>query len=208
MPSCAAAIKQKNSVYCERFGSLRNAYQRIGYKLNWDLDWVDRRNEFTVILSDTAADLGARLHKAGSIACFEPGIDVLTIDNRFAISLRLARSWQSSDRKPIWTINRRAALPHGYIIAIRLGEGNNSVLDYMLLPTSEMIGSKIRFMESGLHRFDGRSFRTSAQLTMAVLREIVGCVTMACRVSPTESSQLNRKSKSGQSKRLTGHARR
>jgi DNA invertase Pin-like site-specific DNA recombinase len=75
-------------VYCERFGSLRNAYQRIGYKLNWDLDWVDRRNEFTVILSDTAADLGARLQKAGSIACFEPGIDVLTIDNRFAMSLR------------------------------------------------------------------------------------------------------------------------
>jgi hypothetical protein len=64
-------------------------------------------------------------------------------------------------------------LPEGQIIAIRLGEGNNSVLDYFLLPTSEMIGSKIRFMEAGLHRFDGRRFRTSAHLTKAVLDKIV-----------------------------------
>lgn len=195
-------------VYCERFGSLRNAYQRIGYELKWDLDWIDRRSEFTVLLSDTAADVGARLQKAGSIACFEPGIDVLTIDNRFAMSLRLARSWQSADRKPIWTINRRVALPDDYIIAIRLGEGNNSVLDYILLPTSEMIRSKIRFMEAGLHRFDGRSFRTSALLTRAVLHEIVGRVTKPSRVLPTKPTQPNRQSKSGQSKRLTGHARR
>jgi hypothetical protein len=59
-------------------------------------------------------------------------------------------------------------------MAIRLGEGNKSVLDYFLLPTSEMSGMKIRFMEAGLHRFNGCCFRTSASLTKAMLREIVG----------------------------------
>ena len=54
------------------------------------------------------------------------------------------------------------------MIAIRLGDGNNGVLDYVLLPTTEMIGSKIRFMEAGLHRFDGCRFRTLAHLTKAV----------------------------------------
>jgi len=161
-------------VYCERFGSLSNAYRRIGYELKWDLDWIDRRSEFNELLRDTAADLAARLQKAGSVASFEPGIDVLTVNNRFAISLRLARSWRGSGREPIWTINRRAVLPEGHIAAIRLGEGNNSVLDYFLLLTREMSGSKIRFMEAGLHRFDGRRFRTSAHLTKAVLHQIVG----------------------------------
>jgi DNA invertase Pin-like site-specific DNA recombinase len=194
-------------VYCERFGSLRNAYQRIGYELKWDLDWVDRRSEFNVLLSDTAADLVARLQKAGSVACFEPRIDVLTINNRFAFSLRLARSWRGSGREFIWTINRRAILPEGHIIAIRLGEGNNSVLDYILLPTREMIGSKIRFMEAGLHRFDGRSFPTPAQLTRAVLHEMVGCLTRPS-VLPTKPTQPNRQPRSGHSKRVTGHARR
>lgn len=159
-------------VYIERFGSLRNAYRLIGYDFKWDFDWVDRRSEFNELLRATAVDLMARLKEAGPVARFEPGKDVLTINNRSAISLRLARSWRSSDRRPIWTINRRKFLPKGHIIAIRLGEGNNEVLDYFLLPSKEMIGSRIRFMEAGLYRFDGRRFRTPAQLAKAVLREI------------------------------------
>jgi hypothetical protein len=159
-------------VYIERFGSLRNAYRLIGYDFKWDLDWVDRKSEFNELLRATAVDLMARLKEAGPVARFEPGKDVLTINNRSAISLRLARSWRSSDRRPIWTINRRKFLPKGHIIAIRLGEGNNEVLDYFLLPSKEMIGSRIRFMEAGLYRFDGRRFRTPAQLAKAVFHEI------------------------------------
>ena len=162
------------NVYDERFGSLRNAYQRIGYNIKWDFDWIDRKNQFKELLRDTADDISDRLKKAGAVACFEPGIDVLTVNDRFAISFRLARSWRGTCREPIWTINRRVALPDGYIIAIRLGDGNKDVLDYFLLPTTEMIGAKIRFTEAGLHRFDGRRFRTSAHLTKAVLHQIVG----------------------------------
>jgi DNA invertase Pin-like site-specific DNA recombinase len=162
-------------VYCERFGSLRNAYRRVGYELKWDLDWIDRKTEFNELLRDTATDLSARLKKVGSVACFEPGMDVLTLNHQFAISLRLARSWRGSSREPIWTINRRALLPEGHIIAIRLGEGNNIVLDYFLLPTEKMIGSKIRFTEAGLERFGRHCFQTSAHLTKAILHQIVGC---------------------------------
>src|SRR5207253_2326221 len=122
-------------VYCERFGSLRNAYRRIGYQPKWDFDWIDRRSEFSTLLRDTAADLAARLEKAGSVDRFEPGVDVLKVNDRSAISLRLARSWQDPKRNLIWTINRRNVLPGGHIIALRLGEGNNSLLDYFLLPT-------------------------------------------------------------------------
>jgi DNA invertase Pin-like site-specific DNA recombinase len=163
------------NVYCERFGSLRNAYRRIGYEPKWDFDWIDRRNKFNELVRDTAVNLAARLAKAGSAASFQPGIDVLTVNNRFAISLRVARCWRGSGRGPIWTILRRIVLPDGNIIAIRLDEGNNSVLDYFLLPTREMTGSKIRFMEAGLHRFDGHYFRSFAHLTKAVLHEIRSC---------------------------------
>jgi DNA invertase Pin-like site-specific DNA recombinase len=202
-------------VYCERFGSLRNAYRRIGYELEWDSDWIDRRSEFNELLRDTAADLAARLKKAGSVARFEPETGVLTINDRFAISLRLARSWRGPGRKPIWTINRRVFLPEGHIIAIRLGEGNNSVLDYFLLPTREMVGSKIRFMEAGLDRFDGRRFRNSGQLTKAVLYQIVRrapttgktSISLGC-ASPTKSPPPKRAPTKGHSKGKTGRAQR
>jgi DNA invertase Pin-like site-specific DNA recombinase len=200
-------------VYCERFGSLRNAYRRVGYELKWDFDWIDRRSEFNELLRDTAADLAAQLKTAGLVASFEPGTDVLTINGRFAISLRLARSWRGQDRKPIWTINRRVFLPEGHIIAIRLGEGNNSVLDYFLLPTRAMSGSRIRFMEAGLHRFDGRSFRTSGQLIKAVLHQIVRraptrgktAISLSCD-SPAKLIQPKRASTKGRAKGKTGRA--
>jgi hypothetical protein len=162
------------NVYSERFGSLRNAYRRIGYEPSWDFDWIDRRSEYNERLTNTAAFLAARLQQVGSVACFEPGIDVLTVNNRLAISFRIARCWMGEGRAPIWTILRRKILPEGHIIAIRLSEGNNDVLDYFLLPTSEMINSKIRFTKAGLHRFDGRRFRTLAHLSRAVVHKAVG----------------------------------
>ena len=93
-------------------------------------------------------------------------------------------------------------LPNGHIIAIRLCEGSNDILDYFLLPTTEMIGRRIRFMEAGLHRFDGRRFRTSAHLTKAILHKIVG------RASPTKPAQLTKQSKSRRPKKASGRARR
>jgi hypothetical protein len=161
-------------VYDERFGSMREAYRRIGYNLKWDTDWIDREKEFNALLQHNAADLVCRLERAGAVAAFEPGADVLRINKRFAVSLRLARSWRGLDRKLIWTINRRTVLPKGYIVAIRLDERNKGVLDYCLLLTAAMTTLKIRFMEAGLYRFDGHRFQTFAQLTNAILRQLHG----------------------------------
>ena len=162
------------NVYDERFGSMRNAYRLIGYKLAWDTDWIERKSEFSALLQNNAADLICRLEGAGAVAKFEPKKDVLRINKRFVFSLRLARSWRAPDRKLIWTINRRTVLPRGYIVAIRLDEGNNSILDYFLLPTKAMTTSKIRFMDAGLQRFDGCRFGSTAQLTKAIIHRING----------------------------------
>jgi hypothetical protein len=161
-------------VYDERFGSMREAYRRIGYRLKWDTDWIERKREFNALLQDSATDLVCRLERVGAIAKFEPGNDVLRINKQLTFSLRLARSWRAPDRKVIWTINRRTVLPKGYIVAIRLSEGNNSILDYFLLPTKAMTTTKIRFMEVGLHRFDGCHFETPVQLTKAILHRLNG----------------------------------
>lgn len=163
------------NVYCDRFGTLRNAYRCIGYELKRNFDWIDRGSEFEALLKDAAEDIAARLEAAGSVARFEQGPDILTVDKRFAISLRLARCWLGPNRKPIWTINRRVVLPAGHIVALRLAEGHN-VLDYLLLPTAAMTGIKICFMEAGLRsRFDGCLFQTPAHLAKEITRQIVDC---------------------------------
>jgi DNA invertase Pin-like site-specific DNA recombinase len=156
------------NVYCDRFGSLRNAYRRIGYEADWDFDWIDRKDEFNQLLSDTAENIVAVLKMAGLAARYEPGIDQLTVEDRTAVSLRLARPWQTPTRKTMWTISRRNFLREGHIAVIRLATDRVHILDYLLLPTSEMIGRRIRFTEARLDRFDGRRVATPACLAAMV----------------------------------------
>lgn len=80
------------NVYIDRFGSLRNAYRRIGYEPQWNFDWIDRKSDFNRLLSDTADRLITLVKKAGSIARFEPGVDQLIVGDGITVSLRLARS--------------------------------------------------------------------------------------------------------------------
>jgi hypothetical protein len=157
-------------VFCDRFGSLRNAYRRIGYQQNWNAEWIDRKEEFNAIISKAAADLTARLEKTGLVAHFDTGTDVLTV-NRSAVSLRLARSWTGQGRSPIWTVNRRIIMPSGLILAIRLDEENRNVLDYFLIPTSKMKRGKIRFMEAGLHRFELYRYGNLAAVGKAIMEK-------------------------------------
>ena len=171
------------NVYAEQFGSIRNAYHRIGYRHQWDFDWIDRRSEFKELLRYTVNDLIGRLQKAGSIAHFEPGA---TFDSQQSLrDLSTPRSLLAGPRQKFnLDSQRRISLPEGHIIAIRLSEGNKSVLDDILLPTGEITGIKIRFMETGLHRFNGRRFVNSAHLPKAVLHQIV-------RRTPTRTTVIS-----------------
>jgi DNA invertase Pin-like site-specific DNA recombinase len=152
-----------------RFGSIRNVYRLIGYQQQWNDDWIELKQEYNSILADAAANLIDQFQKAGLGASFEPGVDVLSID-RLAISLRLARSWTDKKRNPIWTIYRRAVLPKGSILAIRLDQINRGVLDYFLIPTRQMKKDKIRFMEAGLHRMEVFRHPNLASVGAAILR--------------------------------------
>jgi hypothetical protein len=105
-------------------------------------------------------------------------------------------------------------LPEGYIIAIRLGEGNKSVLDYLFLPTREMIGIKIRFTETGLPRFSGHLFATPAHLAKAVLHQfscrtsVYKTVIKSGRTSRAMSRRPKREQTKSRPKGGTGHGRR
>ena len=53
-----------------------------------------------------------------------------------------------------WMIQRKVLLPAGCLAAIRVVEGNKSVLDFVLLPATEMIGSIMKLSERTRFRAD------------------------------------------------------
>ena len=156
------------STYARRFGSLREAYRRIGYRVRANLDWIARKDECRELLRSVADGLSVKLQRAGLVACFDPTKKLLTIDDRTAISLRLARFWLHRRQNAIWTIHHQAPFPDGHLVVIRLDEKNASVLDYVLLPTSRVPARKLALADVGWRRF--RCFQSINELSLSVIR--------------------------------------
>src|ERR1700757_3473150 len=77
-----------------------------------------------------------RFEKAGRRASFDPSIACLRVNDAVSIGFGVA-IWRKHEGRPVrWTLCRRARWPAGWIVAIKSGKNNESILDYILLPSA------------------------------------------------------------------------
>jgi DNA invertase Pin-like site-specific DNA recombinase len=184
---CTQTIRQ-------HFGSLRNAYRLIGYTSKRNCEYIESRQAWADVVATLASQVAAGIRKAGERAAFDHSTDRLRVNGAASISFRVAR-WCAGKKKnhsPHWTIQRRAQLPAGWIVAVRLDEDNKAVLDYLLLPTPDTAGSLIRFSETARARRGIHRFETSA----ALIRSINRRAAVQRRASQTKSTRPTRGSRS------------
>ena len=194
-----------HQVYIAHFGSIRNAYRLIGYTSQRNCDYIDTRQVWADLLAELASQVAAKIEKIGGHIFPSDSTEGLHVNGMVNIFFRVAR-WISGEKEQYsrrWTIQRRR-LPDGLIVAIRLGEHNNSILDYLLVPTTGTDRNTIRFTEKDRSRLGMDRFETSDALVRSVSRR----VTRLSRVAPTKPARPNKQSRSNQSKRKTGHGRR
>jgi len=194
-----------HQVYIAHFGSIRNAYRLIGYTSQRNCDYIDTRQVWADELTKLASQVTAMIEKIGGRIAPSDSTEGLHVNGMVNIFFRVAR-WISGEKEQYsrrWTIQRRR-LPDGLIVAIRLGEHNNSILDYLLVPTTGTDRNTIRFTEKDRSRLGMDRFETSDALVRSVSRR----VTRLSRVAPTKPARPNKQSKSNRSKRVTGHGQR
>ncbi len=128
------------ALYAVRFGSLRNAYKRIGYRLRRNCGYIDSRSAETAKLTEQGSELARRIRALGAAAILDTASHTMTIDDRLTVSLRIARYYRypNKHKGPVWHLNRRLHLRRGLILALRLSPKNEDILDYFLMPTTEM----------------------------------------------------------------------
>jgi DNA invertase Pin-like site-specific DNA recombinase len=189
------------ATYMQHFGSLRNVYRLIGYTSKRNCDYIDSRQDWCDLVAKFASEMAAAFENVDGRGALTDSIDCLRVNGTTSISFRIARWCPGRKRhhSPYWAIRHQVYLPAGWLVAIRLVEGNKSVLDFVLLPTTEMIGPALKLSERtrlrrGLRRFDNfdalvRSVSEGAKPT---------------RASPTKLALPKR----SQSKRTKGRARR
>jgi len=182
------------ATYRNHFGSLRNVYRLIGYTSKRNCDYIDSRQTWANLIAKFASEMDA------AIKTVDP-----RSNRKASISFRIAR-WCPGKKKhhsPYWAIRREVQLPAGWLVAIRLTEGNRTVLDFVLFPTAEMNRPVMKLSERTRLRREFHRFNNFDALVQSVSR-----VTKPSRASQTKLAQPSKQPRSSQAKTTSDRAQR
>lgn len=143
-------------LYIERFGSLRRAYELIGYHPN-TFKAYDGRRAATATIVELAGDLVSRIQGAAMSAAFDGASCRLTIDIGITLSIVIARCQREPNGVLRWPVRRRTDPISDLVLAVRMQEDNTTILDYYVMP-------KGRFPEGNL------TFRRTRKLELEPYR--------------------------------------
>ncbi|WP_262048676.1 recombinase family protein [Bradyrhizobium sp. Bra78] len=168
MPSAA--------LYAHRFGSLREAFRRVGYvNSERNFDYVDAREQSEAELSRQVATLVTHIRTRGVTAVFDADTEVMTVAGKLAISVRIARYYAARRHAPCWLVHRHTIEPAGLILALRLDkETNRQVVDYFLLPLNEMAKHSIALTATSRSRFATYRCPTMNDVLRVVMTKVAG----------------------------------
>lgn len=171
------------ALYAYRFGSLREAFRRVGYvNSERDFDYVDSRQRLAATLLEQSSAIANRIRGLGTAAVFDAKTNVMIVENRLAISFRWARYYLAPRHAPAWLVHRRMVEPAKLILALRLDEKNEEVKDYFLLPIHEMGRDRLCLTATSRSRFARYSCASTDDAVRSIMEKVAG----ASRACPTK----------------------
>lgn len=148
-----------SSAYQHRFGSLLRSYALIGYTPERDYQYVEAnrrlRRMHPVLLQRVIEEIAT----VGGNIVMDPENDLLQLNEELLISLVLCRCHLSARGSKRWKIRFDLGLAPDITIAVRMTEGEESPLDYYILPTIDMASPNLRLADGNesdieIYRFD------------------------------------------------------
>lgn len=155
------------SSYIKHFGSLRKAFDLIGYTSPRDCDWIDTREYWSKVLTEHATRIAGVLGTGSPQRDSENGIK-LPLERRRTLTLIVARQLK---RKPHhseqWKLCRRR-LPPGLLAIVRLDRTNKAIKDYVVMPAPKIRGAYLWLSDASLARRNAVRLESSDGLGCAV----------------------------------------
>jgi DNA invertase Pin-like site-specific DNA recombinase len=180
--------------FMKQFGSLREAYRLIGYTSSRDCGFIESKKGWADLNAKLVAEVAAEIERAGAYAEVTKG-NSLCVNGRVAVSFRVAR-WVPRRRKhhaQYWSFTRIPSAT-GWILALRLGERNQFLLDYLLLPAANVEARTLRFAETTRKKYGIECFETFPTLVLSLVRRIGNANSTARKVVPAAASRKRGKS--------------
>jgi hypothetical protein len=139
----ADGIPDRNS-YAARFGSLVAAYKLIGFQPRNFLQFADAAPNLRTTLSTVVQTIISNIESGGGSAAYNARARVLTINDKFTVSLGVAWCQRTDAGRLRWKVRINRVFRSDMVLVIRMNEANDGVRDYYLLPTVEMLQCKIK----------------------------------------------------------------
>ena len=134
-----------SSLYAHRFGSLPRAYSLIGWDSGRDYRYLEINRLIREQHGPLVESIIDQLREVQALVTRDSHTDLLTINTEYTVAVVLARCQTTPAGSLRWIIRLDGALKPDITIAARLKPGNESVLDFYLLPSIAEVGDSIRF---------------------------------------------------------------
>jgi DNA invertase Pin-like site-specific DNA recombinase len=173
------------ALYSERFGGLGEAYKLVGYDPGV-CERYEAKLSVIVTIAKLGADIAAKFESAGGSAEFDQAAGMLTINKALVVSIFVARCQRMRSGSLRWNIRRRISLSSDLIAAARMDEGNQNILDYVLVPANEIPDGKIGFWKKDRAKFDPYRLNTLDDLLGPIWKALIAKMSaLPGRVGPT-----------------------
>lgn len=152
-----------SSIYRSRFGSLIRVYKLIGHTPERDYSYLEVNHAIRKFYKEHCQEIINRIRQMGATVDRDPITDLLLINEEFTASLILARCRQTPAGDYRWLLRLEQSHCPDITVAGRLNPGNQSVLDYYLLPSLDVVEDQIRLApDNGIaldvYRFEDLKF--------------------------------------------------
>jgi DNA invertase Pin-like site-specific DNA recombinase len=139
------------ATYCNRFQSLRRAYELVGYTTTRDYSYLAINRalrafhyEHLTLITNQLAAVEANVRR-------DPTTDLLTINDEFTAALSIARCREIREGEYRWVLRFDTSLDPDITIGARMAPGNTTILDYYLFPSIDVLTDHCRLApENGI----------------------------------------------------------
>ena len=152
-----------SSCYSTRFGSLTRAYTLVGWTPDRDFAYVEVNRNLRRRHADLISSILDELLALGATVSVDSQTDLLKINSEYSASLILARCRETHAGNLRWHLRFEESLNPDIIIAARLKPVNEDILDYYLMPRTDVLRERLNLKpHNGLiwdvYRFQNLNF--------------------------------------------------
>jgi DNA invertase Pin-like site-specific DNA recombinase len=151
--------------YIERFGTLKQAYEKIGYHPDTLKIYASRRAAIAT-RAKLANDLLSAIQRGGRSASFDAASGRLLIAPALTVSILVVRCQRLVTGSLRWPVRRTIDRSAAFTVAVRMQEDNDTFLDFHLLPTRRALKPRLTFKkarQAALRRYQLTTIETLAE---------------------------------------------